>query len=66
MTGLVSKLVAYETRLQYRYGIYGAYAFVVAFYVGALVWGGDVLPSAFLAFVIYTDPPCSASTSSAP
>ena len=56
MSGLVATLVAHETRLQYRYGIYGAYAFVIAFYVGVLIWGGGVLPPAFMAFIIYTDP----------
>ena len=56
MNGLVATLVIHEARLQYRYGIYAAYAFVIAFYVGALIWGGDVLPPVFMAFIIYTDP----------
>lgn len=56
MNGLVATLIAHETRLQYRYGIYGAYAFVIAFYVGVLIWGGDILPPVFTAFIIYTDP----------
>lgn len=56
MTGLLSTLIVHETRLQYRYGIYAAYAFVIAFYFAALTWGGDVLPAGFVAFVIYSDP----------
>ena len=56
MSGLLATLVIHETRLQFRYGIYLAYAFVVAFYAGALVWGGAYLPPAFVAFIIYTDP----------
>ncbi len=56
MTTLFPALVAYETRLQYRYGIYAAYAFVVAFYIFILVWGGAYLSPAIIAFVIYSDP----------
>lgn len=56
MSGLFATLVAHETRLQYRYGIHAAYAFVVAFYVVVLVWGGSFLPSGFVAFIIYSDP----------
>lgn len=56
MSGRLVTLVAHETRLQYRYGIYAAYAFVVAFYVAVLVWGGSILPPGFIAFVIYSDP----------
>jgi fluoroquinolone transport system permease protein len=49
-------LLVHETRLQYRYGIYVAYAFVVAFYVAVLIWGGAYLPPGFIAFIVYTDP----------
>ncbi len=56
MTSLFATLVAHETRLQFRYGIYVAYAFVIAFYVFVLIWGGDHLPPAFVAFIVYTDP----------
>ncbi|MBU1175135.1 MAG: hypothetical protein KKH72_07000 [Alphaproteobacteria bacterium] len=56
MSGLFLTLVAHETRLQFRYGIYFAYAFVVAFYVGVLVWGGAYLPPALVGFIIYSDP----------
>jgi fluoroquinolone transport system permease protein len=56
MSNILVTLVAHEARLQYRYGIYVAYAFVVAFYVFVLVWGGAFLPPAFIAFIIYSDP----------
>ena len=56
MTGRLATLVAHETRLQYRYGIYGAYAFVVAFYLAALAFGAGLLPPVFIAFVVYSDP----------
>lgn len=55
MTGLFV-LAAHDTRLQYRYGIYAAYAFVVAFYVLVLLAGRGVLPGWAVAMVIYTDP----------
>lgn len=56
MNGMLATLVAHETRLQYRYGIYVAYAFVVVFYVAVLAWGGAYLPPVFVGFVIYSDP----------
>jgi fluoroquinolone transport system permease protein len=56
MSSIFATLVVHEMRLQYRYGIYVAYGFVVAFYVFALVWGGAYLPPAFVAFIIYSDP----------
>lgn len=56
MSARLAALVVHEARLQYRYGIYVAYAFVVAFYVAALAWGGAMLPPVFVAFVVYSDP----------
>ncbi len=56
MSGMFATLVAHETRLQYRYGIYVAYAFVMAFYLVMLAWGGAYLPPVFIGFVIYSDP----------
>ena len=56
MTTPFPTLLFNETRLQYRYGIYAAYGFVMAFYVFILVWGGAYLPPTFIAFVIYSDP----------
>ena len=55
MTALVA-LVGHDARLQYRYGIYVAYAFVVGFYVLVLCLGRGLLPSWALALVIYSDP----------
>ena len=56
MSSPFATLVVHETRLQYRYGIYLAYAFVVAFYMAILYWGAAYLPAVFVAFVIYSDP----------
>jgi fluoroquinolone transport system permease protein len=55
MRGLLV-LAAHDARLQYRYGIYAAYAFVVGFYVLALTVGRSVLPDWAIGFIIYTDP----------
>lgn len=49
-------LAAHDARLQYRYGIYAAYIFVVGFYLLVLTVGRDVLPAWTIGFVIYTDP----------
>jgi fluoroquinolone transport system permease protein len=49
-------LAAHDARLQYRYGVYAAYVFVVGFYVFALVAGRGVLPDWAIGFIIYTDP----------
>ena len=55
MTGPFA-LVAHDLRLQYRYGIYVAYAFVVGFYVLVLALGRGLLPAWGVGLVIYTDP----------
>lgn len=49
-------LASHDARLQYRYGIYAAYAFVVGFYVLALTVGRNVLPDWAIGFIVYTDP----------
>jgi fluoroquinolone transport system permease protein len=49
-------LVRHETRLLYRYGIYAAYAVVVAVYVGILLTAPDQLPDWAAAFIIFSDP----------
>ena len=49
-------LVRHDLRLQYRYGILAAYAFVVGFYVLILLLGRHYLPDWAIALVIYTDP----------
>lgn len=49
-------LAAHDARLQYRYGIYIAYAFVVAIYVLVLANAGPYLPSFAIGVIIYSDP----------
>lgn len=56
MTARLIALAANDFRLQFRYGIYYAYAFVIAFYAVVLVWGGVYLPPWIGALVIFTDP----------
>jgi fluoroquinolone transport system permease protein len=52
----LAALLAHDVRLQYRYGIYAAYAFIVAVYAGVLHWGAPYLPGWAVAFIIFTDP----------
>lgn len=49
-------LLRHDARLQHRYGIWYAYAFVIAFYVIVLRLAGDVLPPWLKVLVLYTDP----------
>lgn len=49
-------IAAHDVRLQYRYGIYAAYAFVVGFYIVALTLGRGVLPGWAIGVIVYTDP----------
>ena len=49
-------LIAHDARLQFRYGIYFAYAFVLVFYIAVLLYGGAILPSWFAGLIIFTDP----------
>ncbi|MEO1610487.1 MAG: hypothetical protein AAFR90_14380 [Pseudomonadota bacterium] len=49
-------LLIQELRLQYRYGIYIAYTFVVVIYACVLILGSAHLSSALVAFIIYSDP----------
>lgn len=56
MTGRLATILAHDARLQYRYGIYGAYAFVVALYCMILIWAADWLPAWVPAVIIFTDP----------
>ena len=56
MSARLATLIAHDARLQYRYGIYLAYGFVVCFYTAVLVWGGRWLPDWAPAFIIFTDP----------
>jgi fluoroquinolone transport system permease protein len=52
----LSTVVLHDARLQYRYGIYAAYAFVIAFYILVLTLGRGLLPEWGVGLVIYTDP----------
>jgi fluoroquinolone transport system permease protein len=56
MSTRLATLIVHDARLQYRYGIYIAYAFVIAFYAAVLVWAGPWLPAWAPAFIIFTDP----------
>ena len=49
-------LAAHDIRLQWRYGIYLAYGFVLALYAGLMVWAGPHLPAYDFAIIIFTDP----------
>lgn len=51
-----SALVLHEARMQFRYGIYFAYAFVIAFYV-LLIWSmAEKLPAWAAGIIIFSDP----------
>jgi fluoroquinolone transport system permease protein len=56
MTGRRLTLIRHDLRLQYRYGIYAAYAVVVALYVVELLLLGEVLPAWVPALIVFTDP----------
>jgi len=49
-------LARHDARLQYRYGIYLAYGFVVGFYALCLTLGRDILPGWGVAALVYSDP----------
>ncbi|MEQ1901358.1 MAG: hypothetical protein ABL866_11560 [Devosia sp.] len=52
----VLTLARHDARLQFRYGIYVAYAFVVGFYVFMLTSAAPYLPSWAVGVIIYSDP----------
>lgn len=56
MSGRILVLLAHDARLQYRYGIYAAYGFVVALYAAILHLGGPHLPAWAAAVLVFTDP----------
>lgn len=49
-------LIQHDARLQFRYGIYYAYAFVIAFYVGIIYGASSFLPDWVPALIVFTDP----------
>lgn len=56
MTARVLTVIGHDARMQYRYGIYIAYAFVLFFYLAVLVGAGSYLPAWVPAFIIFSDP----------
>jgi fluoroquinolone transport system permease protein len=56
MKSNLATLVRHDARLQYRYGLYAAYAVVASIYVGVLVAAGSTLPDWAAAFIVFTDP----------
>jgi fluoroquinolone transport system permease protein len=56
MTSRSVALIRHDLRLQYRYGIYAAYAVVVAVYVAELLLLGGALPRWVPALIVFTDP----------
>lgn len=56
MTARLATLIAHDARLQFRYGIYAAYAVVVLFYAAIFYFLGAFLPRWAIALVIATDP----------
>lgn len=52
----IAALLAHDIRLQYRYGIYAAYAFVIALYAALLVSAGPALPAWVAPLLIFVDP----------
>jgi fluoroquinolone transport system permease protein len=56
MKSNLATLVRHDARLQFRYGIYAAYAVVASLYVGVLVAAGSALPDWAAAFIVFTDP----------
>ena len=56
MSPRLATLLSLDARLQLRYGIYYAYAVVVAFYVALLVWLAPFLPPRVAGLIIFSDP----------
>lgn len=54
--GTLATLIAHDARLQWRYGIYAAYAFVVLLYVAVLVGVGQYLPDWAIGVIVFSDP----------
>lgn len=56
MAARFTTLLMHDARLQFRYGIYYAYGFVILFYAASLYWLGQFFPDWVPGFVIFTDP----------
>lgn len=53
---ILLSLARHDARLQFRYGIYAAYAFVIAFYVTVILVGRPFLPAWAIPALVYSDP----------
>lgn len=53
---MLATLLGHDLRLQYRYGIYAAYAAVIAVYAGTLVAMGPAMPDWAVALIVFSDP----------
>ena len=56
MSSRILTMTLHDARLQFRYGIYAAYAVVVAVYVALLLWLAPWLPDWTPAFIVFSDP----------
>ncbi|MEX0957193.1 MAG: hypothetical protein WDZ83_18520 [Rhizobiaceae bacterium] len=56
MSARLATLIGLDARLQFRYGVYYAYAFVIVFYALIIFYAGDWLPAWAIGVVVYTDP----------
>jgi fluoroquinolone transport system permease protein len=56
MRARVATLIAHDARLQWRYGIYAAYAVVLLMYAAIITSAGERLPGWVAATIIFTDP----------
>lgn len=52
----LTAIIRNDVRIQMRYRIYAALAFVILLYVAVLIFASPYLPISFLSFVIYADP----------
>lgn len=56
MTARIATLARLDLTLQQRYGIYYAYAFVVAFYAAIIHFAGPMLPAWAVGLIVWSDP----------
>lgn len=56
MRARVATLIVHDARLQWRYGIYAAYAVVLLMYGAIITSAGDQVPAWVAATIVFTDP----------
>jgi len=56
VTSRLLPLLKNDMKLLIRYGIIAVYAFVVAFYVAAIIYMGELMPAWLIALIIITEP----------